>query len=90
MFAAVDEGTLLLCIGSPKDEDEVLALFGQAANGGIGKGLPTLALVRTGLMGLYGERGIEQQYALACPAGEVAIWGEGFAKVALYLLKDVL
>ena len=59
VLGAVNEGSFLLCISPPKDEDEVLALFGQAANGGIGKGFPSLALVRAGLMGLYGERGIE-------------------------------
>ena len=46
-------------------------LFGQGADGRIGEFLPTLALVRTGLMGTDGQRGIEQEYSLTGPTGKV-------------------
>ena len=87
VLVAVDECSFLLCIGSPKNEDEVFALLGEAAYGSIGECFPSPALVRTGLMCLHGERSVEQQHTLTCPAGEVAIWREGLAKVAQDLLK---
>lgn len=72
VFGAVDKCAFLLCVCPPEYEDKVLALFGEYADGGVGKGFPALALVRACLMGAYGKGGVEQQYALFCPAGEVA------------------
>ena len=68
----------------------MFALFGKGAYGCVGKLLPSAALVRTCLVGLYGKRGIEQQHSLVGPAGKVSIRRERFAQVALYLLEDVL
>ena len=73
VLVAVNECPLLLGIGSPKDEDEVLTLFGQATYGSIGKLLPPLTLVGTCLMGLHREGSIEQQHPLACPTGEITM-----------------
>lgn len=68
----------------------MLALFGKDAYGSVGKILPAAALVRTCLVGLYGKRGIEQQYTLIGPAGEVSIGRERLPQIALYLLEYVL
>ena len=90
VFAAVNECALLLCIGPPKYEYKVLTLLGEATYGGIGKLFPSLTLVRACLVCLYGKRGIEQQHTLACPSGEIAMGWKGLAKVAQYLLENVL
>ena len=74
---AVYELALALGIGPPQDEDQMLALLGQFVDDGIGEGFPPFALVRSGPMRLDRERGVEQQYPLASPAGEVAALGYG-------------
>ena len=90
MFAPIDEGPFLLGIGSPKDEHQMLPLLGQNTDGGIGKFLPTLALVRACLMGTDGECGIEQEHPLVGPTGEVSARRDVDAQVALDFLEDVL
>ena len=90
MLVPVDERSLLLGIGAPKNEYQMLALFCQGADGGIGKLFPTLALVRACLVGTNRKGGIEQQYALVGPTGEVSAGRDGGTQVGLYLLEDVL
>lgn len=58
--SGVDECSFLLGIGSPEDEDEVLALRSQEANDCVGKLFPPLPLVTPCLPGSYGKRGVEQ------------------------------
>lgn len=58
--SGVDECSLLLGIGSPEDEDEVLALRCQESDDGVGKLFPPLPLVAACLPGSYGKRGVEQ------------------------------
>ena len=65
-------------------------LFGQGADGRIGEFLPTLALVRTGLMGTDGQRGIEQEYSLTGPTGKVPAGRNVETQVALDFLEDIL
>ena len=43
-----------------------------------------------GKVGSHGKGGVEQQYSLFGPAGEVAALGNGYAQVTFYLLEDVL
>ena len=85
----VDDGTLLLRIGSPEDEYEVVALLAEDADDSIGEHLPAAALMRTRIVGLHGERGVEEQHALVGPTGEVAVGRQGLAEVGLNLLEDV-
>ena len=68
----------------------MFALFCQGADGGIGKFFPSFALVRACLMGTHGKGGVQQQYALVGPTGEVTACGDGGTQVGLYLLEDVL
>ena len=69
---AVDEGSFLLCVCSPKDEYQPLAAGGQGADGSIGELFPPLTLVTACLMGTHGEGGIEQEDSLIGPTGKIA------------------
>ena len=40
-------------------------------------------------MGAHGERGVEQQYALPGPTGQVSVRGHRLAKVIVNLLEDI-
>ena len=90
VLLAVDECTLLLGIGTPKDEHQVLPLVGQCTDGCVGKFLPTLALVRACLVSTYGECGVQHQHALFSPSGEVSARRNLNAEVALDFLEDIL
>ena len=57
--AAVDERAFFLRVAAPEDEDEVFALFGQAADDGVGKGFPAQCGVGVGLAGADSEDGVE-------------------------------
>lgn len=85
----VDEGSLLLGIRSPEDEDKVSALRCQEAYDCVGKLFPPLPLVASCLPGSHGKRGVEQKHALLRPSGKVARRGKGLTEVALYLLEDI-
>ena len=89
VLAAVYEGAFALGVGSPEDEDEVFFPVGQQTDDAVGKGFPTVALVRACLVGAYGEGGVEQQHALPGPAGEVACGGWLGAYVVFNFLEDV-
>ena len=71
--AAVDERAFFLCVAAPEDEDEVFALFGQAADDGVGKGFPAQCGVGVGLAGADGEDGVEQEDALFRPVLQAAV-----------------
>ena len=90
MACAVDEGAFLDGIGTPQQEDQMLAAFVQAADDGIGELFPAMSLMAAGLVGPDGEHGVEQQHALMCPTGEVAAGGDGRTGLLLDFLEDVL
>ena len=73
MAAAVDKRAFFLRVAAPEDEDEVFALFGQAADDGVGKGFPAQCGVGVGLAGTDGEDGVEQEDALFCPVLQAAV-----------------
>ena len=89
MFGAIDDLSLALGVASPKDKHEVFTLGGKMTDDGISESLPSFALVRTGLMGSDGERGVEQQHALLGPTTEGACRGKGTTQVILDFLEDV-
>ena len=72
MFGAVDVGTLRFRIIAPEHKDEVFALGGKCADGGVGELLPTLALMRTGGVGADGKRRVQKQDSLRRPTREIA------------------
>ena len=65
----------------------MLFFFGENADSRICKCFPTSVLVRTGLVCTYGEGSIEQQYALLCPASQLAGSGGISAIVIFYVLE---
>lgn len=89
MAVAVDEGAFPLGVCSPEDEYQVFFLLGQHSDGSVGKGLPAVILVRSGLMGAYGQRSVQQEDALLCPAGQVAAGGHVGADVTFDFLENV-
>ena len=67
----------------------MVGLVVDGADDLVGERLPSLALVRGGLPGPHGQRGVEQQHALACPALEVAVRRDGRRRGRRQLLVDV-
>ena len=67
----------------------MLFFFGENADSRICKCFPTSVLVRTGLVCTYGEGSIEQQYALLCPACQIAGSGGISANVIFYFLENI-
>ena len=89
MSATVDECPFTLGVGSPKNKYKMLFFFGENADSRICKCFPTSVLVRTGLVCTYGEGSIEQQYALLCPACQIAGSGGISANVIFYFLENI-
>ena len=90
MAIAVDDRTLLLGLAPPEDEHEILALAVQCRDHGVGKGLPPLALMRSGAAVLDRQAGIQQQHALPRPAFQIAVSRVGDAEIRRQFLVDVL
>ena len=59
MAGAVYVRDFVFGVVAPEDEYEVFAIFGEAADHGIGELLPSLALMRSGFARLYRECGVE-------------------------------
>ena len=90
VLGLVDECPLGDGVAAPEKEDESRALLAQCLDGGIGEGLPTVALVAASLMGTDGEGGVEEQHALMGPATEVATaLGEINTEIGVDLSDDV-
>ena len=90
VFERVDQGLLGDGVVAPKDEDEVLALLRQGADGGVGELFPAVARVRGGLSGAHCQRGIEEQHPFPSPFLEIARARHGHAEVVVQLLEDIL
>ena len=86
----IDKCAFALGIGSPQQEYQVFFLFCDLADNGIGESFPAFVLVRTGLVGPYGKRCIEQQYPLVRPAFQVARTGNRSTQVIVYFFKYIL
>ena len=89
MAVGVDDGTLFLGVCTPKEKDEVVFLIRESLDDGVGEGLPTFILVRSGLVGADGESGIEEENALVCPALEIACLGRSFSQVRSDFFVDI-
>ena len=68
----VDELRFGYGIAAPQEEDDAAAPFGKGSDGGVGKGFPSMPLVRSSLVGAHGEGGVEQQHTLIGPALQIA------------------
>lgn len=60
---------------SPEDKDRVGAMGVDELDNGIGKLFPAFALVRAGLVGAYGEGGVEHQHTLVGPVADISCGG---------------
>jgi len=87
---AVDELSFALGIAAPEHIDDVLALLVECLNGGIGEFFPTMVLVAARAMGLYGEGGIEKEYALLGPMKQITGCRDRKLEVAMEFLIDIL
>ena len=77
-------------VAAPQHVDQMLALCSQGPDGRISKLLPAQCRMAVGLMGTYGQRGIEQQYPLFGPARQITCLRNGRAQIILNLLEDIL
>ena len=90
MTLAVDELPLALGITAPEHEDQVLPLFVEGSNGGVGEFLPAFVLMAASAVCLDSKGGVEQQDSLLCPMGKVARCGDRLTKVAVEFLVDII
>ena len=63
MLEGVDQGLFGDGVVVPEDEDEMLALLGEGADGGIGELLPAVARVRGGLSGTPNPVGYRRSHS---------------------------
>ena len=63
MLEGVDQGLFGDGVVAPEDEDEMLALLGEGADGGIGELLPAVARVRGGLSGTPNPVGYRRSHS---------------------------
>lgn len=77
-------------VATPQHIDQMLALCSQSTDGRISKLLPAQCRMAVGLMGTYGQRGIEQQDPLLGPARQITCLRKGRAQIILNLLEDIL
>lgn len=89
VFIAVDHLPFFLRVGSPKQKHDTFLFIRYFPDDRIGENFPPLILVRSGAVCLYGECGIQQEYALLRPSIQVARRGNGFAQVIADLFEDV-
>ena len=89
MLACIDELRLAPGITAPKDKHQVLLILAECLDGSIGKLLPAFALMTCRLMGTNSQRGIEKQYSLFCPAGQIARGWHRSAEIHLNLLEYI-
>ena len=90
VFRLVYHVCLASRVAAPQHVDQMLALCSQGPDGRISKLLPAQCRMAVGLMGTYGQRGIEQQYPLFGPARQITCLRNGRAQIILNLLEDVL
>ena len=86
----VDHIRLTSGITTPQHIHQVFTMGGQGLDGGIGKLLPTQGRMTIRLMGTNGERGIQKEHPLFCLARQITRSRDGFPKIGLNLLEDVL
>ena len=90
MLHAVDFRALFNGKRAPQNEHKMLTVFAQVGNHRIGELFPTTALMRTSLVRLNSEGGVEHQHALLCPASEIAACGNGCSCIGVDFLENVL
>ena len=74
---------------APEQKHQPLTLTIQMFDGLVGKLLPTLLLVGGSLAGFHGKHRIEQQNALLCPMGQVAMGRYLDSQIPMDFLVDI-
>ena len=75
---------------APEHEHGPLRQRGRGEDDGVGELLPAEGRVAVGLASLHAESGVQQQYALTRPAGQIAGLGYRPAQIVLYFLENGL
>jgi hypothetical protein len=89
MTGAVYDGSFFLGITSPKYEYKAVTVSVEFTDCSIGKLLPSLSLMGSGLTGTDRQSGIEQQHTLSGPTGKVPAHGNRLAQIVTYLLEYI-
>jgi len=89
MFCFVDEGLFFLREFAPEEEDGVFFLRRDLCDDGVGEFGPADLGVAHGFVGPNGEGGVEEEYALFGPVGEVAVVGDGHADVLVQFFEYI-
>ncbi len=89
MAGGIDECLFRLCKATPEKKNDPFALFGGHPYNLVGERFPPPALVGPGLVGSYGEGGIEQQNTLAGPGLQVAVARDFAPHILVELFKDI-
>ena len=89
VLTRVNEFCLASGITAPEDKHQVLLVLAERLDGSIGKLLPAFALMARCLMGTNGKGGVEQQYSLLCPAGQIARGWHRSTEIHLNLLEYI-
>ena len=64
-------------------------MLAYCGNNGVGKRLPAMTEMGTGFTSFYGESGIEQEYTLFCPIGQITAEGRCTMGVVNNLLENI-
>lgn len=78
-----------LRVASPKDEGDGVCFLVDEVDDGIGECFPAFIFVGIGLGMAHGQDGVEQEDALFCPCGEIAVVRGADAKVGVEFFVDV-
>lgn len=89
MFFCVDERFLFLCMASPEQEYQEVSLVRKCLNNRVCKIFPSFPGMRHRLSRTDGERRIEEEDALLCPASEIATFWTWDTEISLNLLEDI-
>lgn len=73
---AVDDGAFALCVAAPEHEHDTLTFAIDNFYDLVGKSLPTLALVGTGMGTFDGQNAIEEENALVSPGSQMPVIGD--------------
>ena len=90
VLEGVNQGLFCDGVVAPEDEDEMLPLFREGADGSVGELFPTVARVRCRLSSTHRKRGVQEQYPFPRPFLKIARPRHRHTQVVLQLLENVL
>ncbi len=84
-----DQGFLCACVAAPKNENDRGAFLIENGDDSVGEYFPAVPLVALRRSLSNGQRSVEQEYALLCPAGQLTAVGCGHSVFEIKLLENV-